>query len=223
VKPSTRQSLIQTIKSSLMLDHEKARPNLSGRDYGYEAYARTLRGLVSAFWRGDMNFTMFVFSFGYAIERGFQRAWVDGMKDCGMSFSDMTAEERARLSTEINLEISFVNKFADDIEKNNRASRGKLSPLVKRIKMWANRYYAIKHLAKTYACSDQKYRWVMGATREHCPSCLKLENRVYRASIWRKYGIEPRSRILSCRGYNCLCEFVKTDDPVTPGRPPNLP
>lgn len=61
-----------------------------------------------------------------------------------------------------------------------------------------------------------------GLVVHNCDDCLNLHGRVYRASVWDRYGIAPQSPQLACGGWRCGCRFVVTDDPVTPGRPPNI-
>ena len=56
----------------------------------------------------------------------------------------------------------------------------------------------------------------------NCCDCLRMHGRVYRNSIWAKYGIEPQSPNLACFGGHCRCKKTPTDLPVTKGRPPAL-
>jgi hypothetical protein len=155
-----------------------------------------------------------------SIRNLYTRAWEDGAAECGVKPTELTQEERDRLEEEIWSELSHTGKFADAIVAGSKANGGKLGKLTGRIPMWVNRYQGVRYLAKIYACGDQKLMWVMNPVKEHCEDCLMLNGRIYRASLWKESGWEPRSRDLACRGYKCGCELVNTDLPATPGRPP---
>jgi hypothetical protein len=75
------------------------------------------------------------------------------------------------------------------------------------------------------ACEDQKLQWVMGPTKEHCNSCLRLSNKIKRASYWRRVNVYPQSPPnpnLECNGFG-LCQLLPTDERCSPGPLPRLP
>lgn len=185
-----------------------------------EHYRQSVRSPVYGLWRGALDVGEFLESMSLSIESYFRIAWYEGMASCGLSPADMTQEEENRLAQEITSEISYLNKYAVAIAENSKTQGGKLRDLTGRIPMWVNRYVGVRELAKLYACGDQKYRWDMGPTREHCHDCQMLSGRIYRASVWKASGWEPRSRDLACGGYKCLCTLTPTTLPATPGTPP---
>lgn len=189
---------------------------------GDSDYGLSVRAAVRGFWRGDLDFFMFVDTMNVTINRGFTRAWHEGIARCGLLPGDMTLEEIGRLNTEINSEISHILGFATSIEQGSKANNGKLAGHIKRAEMWSARYSAIRDLASSIGCPDLKMMWVMNPLKEHCSDCLNLDGRVYRSSVWRKYGIYPRMHALACRGFKCGCRFQPTTSPVTPGFPPAI-
>jgi hypothetical protein len=156
---------------------------------------------------------------GSAIRRRFTEAWQAGAAACGVQPDELTVEELLALETEINQEITYVWQFSVDII-DNRHSDGKLQPLLDRTELWVNAYHRIQNQAMLMACGDKKLKWVADPAKEHCADCQNYDGRVYRASIWSKYGIQPQGHHLACGGWRCGCVFQATDDPVTPGRPP---
>lgn len=189
---------------------------------GYDDYGLSIRALVRGLWRDELTLYDFMTTMGYAITRNFTRAWIEAAQTCGILPPERTQEEDAELQRLITTEIQYVFQFADAIQKNSRARRGKLSPLLERAQMWQDRYRHVYAVAQSMACADAKYRWEMNPRKEHCPDCVTLNGRVYRASTWRRYRIAPQMRELACHGYRCGCSFVPTDEPATPGRPPNI-
>lgn len=188
----------------------------------YDGYRSAIRAAVRAFWNGTWSWFDFSEEMFRAIRTGFTQAWMEGMSAAGITAEEMTDEERIRLEQEINRESRYVTGFADAIEKGSKANGGPLSALFRRVDLWAAGYDRIRSLAMTFAGNDPKYEWVMGPTKEHCDSCLKLNGRVYRASRWKAADLQPRSYKLSCHGFKCLCEFVATTKRCTPGPMPTI-
>lgn len=187
-----------------------------------EGYRMSVRAAVYGLWRGEFSLQDFVDQMVLAIETYFTRAWYEGMSACGIQPDEITTEERIRLIQEINTEYQYIVGFGEDILRNSRENGGKLAPLVARIPMWVNRYINVRETAKTYACNDMKFEWVVNPLKESCEDCLMLNGRVHRGSVWKASGWAPRSRNLACGGYKCGCELVATDKPALPGRPPQM-
>lgn len=187
-------------------------------------FGRAVRSAIRGVWYGELDIIGFADSMQGAIFRAYEQAWREGSEQCGISPAERTQEEQAALDAEIASDQGYILGLYDRIDnmKLQHAETGKptYTQVVNQAKLWANRYNAVRNLAQRMACSDQKLIWRMGPTREHCVDCQNYEGRVYRASVWDKYGIRPQSRDLSCHGYNCLCYFEPTDAPGTPGRPP---
>jgi len=192
-------------------------PKLSRRERDYQG---SLRSAARGLWGGTYGFYNFLDEASRSIEYHFTRAWEEGLASCGILPSEQTPEESARLRYEINSEIGYLYDFGEDIAAEDRSHGGKLRAVNQRLSMWVNKYGMIKDLAMSYACADRKLMWTMNVhCREHCTSCLKLSGHVYRASTWRKYNIYPRMPSLQCGGFHCCCEFIETNEPISPGRP----
>lgn len=189
---------------------------------GQQDYHRSLRSSVYGLWRGQIDLFNFVDSMISGIQRGYTRAFYDGLAVCGVRPDEISAEEQAALDDEINTEIQYVVKIGNDVMQGNQDSGGKLRDLTNRLPMWENRYAAVYYLAQTLACGDRKLMWIWNPLKEHCSDCGVLNGRVYRASVWQRYQIFPRMRDLACGGFKCGCILQETDGRATPGRPPML-
>lgn len=184
-------------------------------------YRSVLRSAVRGLWSGAIDAGQFDENMRLAISRYLTEAFAAGAKECGIKMDELTVDEQLVLADILTAETAFVAGFATAIEEGSRANDGKLTPLFTRLEMWVNRYNDVKNQAKTLICGDLKYRWQLGPT-EHCVDCAKLSGRVYRGSVWQKYGILPQSHDLACGGWRCQCSLVVTDEPITKGRPPKL-
>jgi hypothetical protein len=65
----------------------------------------------------------------------------------------------------------------------------------------------------------------LGATEKHCETCAGLAGVVATAKDWEELfaqGIEPQGDKLMCGGWQCDCEIVITDEPLTKGGIPDV-
>ena len=191
--------------------------HLSELDYG-----RRLRGLARGLWAGEIDTFQFTDSFLMAMERGFEQAWSEGARSCGIEPSERTDEEATRLNTFIFSQAPHVPGLATWIQERTREEGKKLSAVLHRIGIWTNRYNELMSIAQTMACADQKFKWTRGGTKQPCGDCLGYHGRVHRGSVWAKYDIRPQHQSLGCKGYKCQCSLDPTDEPVTPGRPAGM-
>lgn len=191
------------------------------RTYGRDDYAKDIRAAVRGVWSGVLDELQFLEAMYSTVSIGLTAAWREGAQACGIAPGDLTLDEEWELHLRITEQMTYLSPFLQDIQTSSKANRGKLTPFLQRAQMWVNRYDDIKNQARQIACKDQKLEWIFGDT-VHCVDCQKLNGRVYRASIWRKYNIRPQMFELACHGFKCRCHFEPTTKPVTPGMPPSL-
>lgn len=183
------------------------------------AIIANFRGL----WSGSLDNLSFADAMFASIGRGFEQAWQEGAKECGVLPDERTEEEQAKLNLMIGDNFQYVGALADWLFQHSKANGVKFAGVQYRADLWVNRYQEVRAAAQTMACGDRKYQWAIDGG-EHCRSCLKLNGRVARASVWAS-RVTPRTLDgkLACGGYNCKCSLIETDAPATRGRWPNLP
>ena len=182
------------------------------------------RQIMSAFrggWNGNLNTLSFADAMYASIRRGFNQAWIEGALACNVKANERTDEEQKRLDLLIGDNFQYVGRLADWIFEHSKANGYKFSDITYRADEWIARYTYVQTVGREMACANLKELWTYGPT-EHCCDCLRMHGRVYRNSIWAKYGIEPQSPNLACFGGHCRCKKTPTDLPVTKGRPPAL-
>lgn len=183
-------------------------------------YQRNIRALVRSLWRNESSPYLFINNGADVIRRGFTQAWEEGAAREGITPDEFTTEESQRLQALIAEEIGFLPGFADSIVTNDRVMGGRLTDHFNRAALWVSRYARVAAIAQLYAGKNKKKRWVYHPEKEHCEDCRNYNGRVYRASTWLKYNIQPKSPLLACFGGHCGCEFENTDERCLPGRPP---
>lgn len=194
---------------------------------GAASYAKDIRGIARAAWQ-DLPID------GYSqmwdtVGLGVTDAWRQGAASCGIAESDLSPEERVRRDGMVVEQRGYIWNFITWIYDHRRDGPDKLlwRAVAARAALWGNAWNRAYNEAKARACANTKLRWVLHGrrvTKKSCPDCLKLNGRVYRASIWAKYAVFPQSPDLACGGFRCGCDWgdVGPDERVTPGRPPRL-
>ena len=208
-------------RSSVYRKH-LAIPLTEAKGGGAEIFRQALKNAAYALWRGVWDYPAFLDGFTSALVRGLSNAWYEGAESVGIKRDELTDFEMNLLQVGIIEQASYVPGFGMAIMKGSKANKGKWGAIQPRLGMWVNRYNDFKNRGRAAAHNDPKLKWVVGPTKESCKDCQRLSGRVYRASIWRKYDVAPRSNKLSCRGYNCLCTLEPTTERCTPGRPPRI-
>jgi hypothetical protein len=201
--------------------------DLVEQDKAERNYRSMIRSMVRGLWSGVLDLDQ-AFDAGVTGMRLFlTQAWNAGLKSVGVLPSEQSPEQRIELQQIINRETTFLFSFLVDIEAGNKASGGKLGPQMKRAEKWLTRASDVESRARVTAASDPKLKWIVGPTDQSCNTCgKKLRDKVKRASTWKRRGIFPRkpeNASLSCRGWNCLCFFQPTTEPLSKGPLPNVP
>ncbi|MHC4620467.1 MAG: hypothetical protein ACYTEQ_22195 [Planctomycetota bacterium] len=192
---------------------------------GIDSYRLGLRAAVRGLWRGVTDEGQFSQSFGGIIRRRLTQAWNEGAAVCGVLPAERTPEEGQELISLIAQQQSFIPGFSADIVEGSKARGGLLRVQLARVERWINRYPEMVQRGKAAACGNRKLRWTLGDA-EHCSTCLRLNGKVRRAQFWQESGILPRvpgANYLECRGYNCACSLLPTNERASPGRLPRLP
>lgn len=185
------------------------------------SYQRNLRELGTGLWRNIIDPERFTTGVQDAISREYEQAFYTGVKRGGLTKEDLTTDEYGQLVTLIQDERDYVPGLASWILNAKREGET-LATVRGRLDQWVSRYASVENVGYIIASRDKKLKWVYDPRKEHCTDCQRLHGRIYRARIWRKVNIYPRSAQLACFGVWCGCEYTETDEPVTRGRPPNL-
>jgi hypothetical protein len=184
-------------------------------------YRTNIRAAVRALWNGVWGQAEFLDQMLLAFRYELPRAWAEGAKQCGVMPADYTDEEKAELDRIISYEFNYAINFAAYIATHDRAHKFKFTPLFNRVDKWVLRRLEVVNKARLMACADKPMIWRVGPTKNHCVDCAWYNGKVYRGSVWAKYGISPQNRCLACHGYGS-CTLEPTTLPITRGRPKRM-
>jgi len=168
-------------------------------------YTKAIRGIARVVWQGkEIDAYSLMWS---TVGDGMVNAWARGAASCGIADAELTVEERVRRDMLVIEQRNYIFGFLEWVHVHRRDGENKLlwGAIQPRINTWGNAWNKAYNEARARACGDQKLQWVRHkrrVTKKSCPDCLKLDGRIYRASIWAKYRIFPQSLELACSGYN---------------------
>jgi len=191
-------------------------------DKSLSTFQASVRAATRGLYLGELDNMSAADALFSAIGRGFEQAWREGAREAGILANERTKEESDTLALMIGDQYQYVRQFVQWIYEHNKTSGAPYEMILARAQMWINRYNQVVTRAREMGDLDAKEVWLYNPAKEHCCDCARMHNRVYRNSIWFKYGIEPNSSALACFGGNCGCKRQKTDLPITKGRPPAL-
>ncbi len=183
-------------------------------------FGSSIRAAVRGLWAGVTDEFDFFDSMMISIRRNLTKAWREGAAEVGIRPDELTAEELRGLENMITGQFPHIGGFADAIEAGSKANKGLLRVQNRRSQMWTARWDEAKRLGRMMAASDAKQLWVLGRTKVHCSTCSKMSGKVKRSSQFLAHGVLPQTRVLECGGWNCLCQLVPTDQPMSKGRLP---
>lgn len=180
--------------------------------HSQDTYSRELRNAARGLWRGELNPAAFFDSVQSTIRREIRFAWIAGAREAGIKASELTMKEELEILDAIVNETQHITVLGQFVQaKSQNAYTVKGTPkkyptpdVYARLDLWALRYLDIKNKAKMMAAGDPKLKWLLGNRKEHCPSCLKLANKVKRASTWLDIGVRPQNPpnpFLKCGGW----------------------
>ena len=190
------------------------------------SYGRDIRGIFRALWAATIDAEMAFDLMNDTVWIGLTRAFTEGTAQCGVVPAEWTPAEKDALRDAIYNEQGRIWPALMFVEINSKANGGKLGPVTARAQVWVNRYRDVANMAKVMACADKKLEWVLGPTKKHCSSCIRLAGKIKRGSTWDRRGIRPQNPpnpMLECQGYNCLCDLRVTNLHLSPGPLPRLP
>jgi hypothetical protein len=136
------------------------------------------------------------------------RAYKDGMAQGGVFVDALDPEDESDYQKVFVDQAAYVGGFSDDLYVKKAIT---LNNLDARVNMWGKSLQSFVDSGQLTASANGMYEWKFGMT-EHCPDCLRLNGQIHRMKNWYASGWLPRASTLSCKGFNCRCTLVKTNE-----------
>lgn len=136
-------------------------------------------------------------------------AFTDGLHDGGVD-EIPDEEEQAQIQDWIVSQLDFVDGLADQIYAQKALTPADVPG---RSDMWVNKSLsAIRDEGRAAADKNAMFKWLLGPTEKHCKDCARLDQQVHRYKEWYSRGWLPQADKLTCKGFQCQCKLVRTDE-----------
>lgn len=191
--------------------------SMLGNDYVKTVahYTRVIQRAARAFYSGRIDSGEFIGRMIEVIEVQMRKAWYEGMRANDLDpAKDMQPDWEKLLQSVIDGEFNYVLDYASAIEQA-AAAQSPITPLLDRADLWANRYNEVVNLSMLTTRPQDRYKWVMGATEQHCETCYGLNGKIATAADWLGSGYRPQGRNLKCGGWRCQCRLEYTEEKPT--------
>ena len=182
----------------------------------YSDYVSNLRSAVRGLWSKVLTEGEFITTFSDILDFRLREAYKNIAEIYGIDEEEFTQDEQDWIDNFIIEQINLTGSFIDAILENQKP-KGKLSPLLDRVELWANLYNRVESIARTFFADNQKLIWNVTKNKVHCRHCGKLKGYIKRASQWKDYPLEPQSPRLACKGIKCGCSLDETNLPLSRG------
>lgn len=183
-------------------------PAIIGKDFGETAtaFASDFADFATSNNRSDTSAAILRALLRNKLRIGGLHAYEDGLREGGANPADVPADERARaVATWMAAQSPYVDNFVNEL----KASGLSAPQIAMRADMWVNKSIRTAFNAGLADANDsQMYRWQLGATEQHCQTCLALNGQVHKMKDYVKAGLLPGSSALECKGYQCDCHLV---------------
>lgn len=190
---------------ALQLDNPEIDPELS-------AYEDSLQALIGQALNGEINRADFRVRLEEIAKGAMTTAFLIGLGNINQD--DLDTEQFVELGQIMRDVDKGVDGLTEDVFSGRYEEEDGIERAFARTGLWVTAMAAAFHTAITLQRENNKrYEWVIGATQESCPDCLRLSGQIHTSSQWRNSRWSPQSGRLECGGWNCDCRLVETDEP----------
>lgn len=164
--------------------------------------------ILDAARRGDINRRRFgVLVRGLIASTG-RRAYLDGLAEGGVTTEALEGDDQSRYTVLVAAQSQYVTNLGRVLFREDGVTDGQAGA---KPDMWFNKSIAPFYDAgRLSADRNGMYEWVLGATEEHCDTCLGLAGQRHRLKAYHARNLVPKSSRLQCGGYRCDCRLQRT-------------
>lgn len=192
-----------------------------------QAYYETIDDLTAQALAGQLREDEFRREMRQATEAAILLLFLMAGGDRSMSGADRAINEQIRIAR------NSVEQLTDDIYSGRYLAREEAMPnrpvqtaaearekLQNRLGLWVVTLAGMDAIGKVHArpqmvegeLKETEYTWRLGATEQHCRTCLENDGQTKTASAWRALaavGIKPQGTGLECGGWRCDCRLER--------------
>lgn len=146
-----------------------------------------------------------------------RKLFIDGLRTAGVNTDELDEDDEAWLAQH----NADQDQWYIRAEENMAAGKYTDAMMKNRGQEWFHMTGYPAYNEGIYSGSKNiALMWLQGKTEQPCRSCSALNGQVRRAKSWKKQQVRPKLIDLGCRGFECDCQLLPTDAPVSKGRYP---
>ncbi len=132
----------------------------------------------------------------------------------GKTIAELDADDNRAILEYQQANLDSIPQLGDDIYEGRfvdpETGLPRVEALGSRLSLWVMSGLALANIGNARGHPEQRFRWDLGATFEHCSDCLRLDGQVHTGAEWTASGWLPQTRRLECGGWNCDCVLRRT-------------
>lgn len=145
----------------------------------------------------------------YLSMRGAQ-TFLDGKKEGGAN-EELDSTDEGQIQSWLLEQIMYLQNFGDAVYGRQYTPE----QAADHADMWVNKSLRdVRNYGRRSGAANRNYKWVLGPAEKHCHDCPRLDGQVHKYREWYARGIYPGSNQTECKGYQCQCQLIPTDEPA---------
>lgn len=161
---------------------------------------------------GNINRRRFGVLLRALVARMGRRAYTDGLTDGGVTTEALEGDDLARYTVLVAEQSQYITNLGRVLFRDDGVTDGQAAV---KPALWFNKsIQPFYDAGKLSADRNGMYEWVLGATEEHCDTCLGLNGQRHRLKAYHNRDLVPKSSRLQCGGYQCDCRLQRTTQPA---------
>jgi len=145
------------------------------------------------------------------LREGGREAYLDGLKKAGRKKPKFDDQGQAALAKWLSRQRPFVSEFVKSVTDGKFTAK----ELTRKGLQWTNGSLSdMLYKGQLDGAPKKLWKWVLGKTKKHCITCLRLNGQVHQMKTYTSQGLVPRSVRLVCHGDFCDCGLKPDDGPA---------
>lgn len=142
------------------------------------------------------------------LKRYGEQAYKDGLANGGVFVDTLDPEDNAKFLSTYATQAGFIPGLAASVYESKAVTPANADA---RAQMWTKSLQEFLDDGTLSANANGMFKWQYGLT-EHCKDCLRLNGQVHRFKSWKTHGWMPKSNRLTCKGFRCQCQLIRTTE-----------
>lgn len=179
-------------------------------------YRATIADQMTQYLASDARSTAYKSAYKKSVNESFPAAFYRGYQDAGGDAEEVDAGADDWLTARTAAELGFVDEMftalkslRDQFVHGEVDAQDLRDEVANRTDGYTATLESVYSAGKMWAAKNQMLTWHLGATKEHCTDCARLDGQAHRAKWYLAHDFIPGKpgAALECGGYLCKCSL----------------